>query len=103
MLFLALCYHTESSMSDPDELGELIAYLVRTSRLSAAEVTHLVGEVLSFLAETPEAFVRRRHLALQSQGLANDAIFAQLASELERLRFRAPPLTARQIRRIIYG
>jgi hypothetical protein len=90
-------------MSDLDELEELIAYLVRTSRLSAAEATHVVGEVLSFLAETPEAFIRRRHLALQAQGLANEAIFAQLVHELERLRFRSPPLTARQIRRIIYG
>ena len=90
-------------MSDLSELEELIAYLVRTSRLSTSEATRLVSEVLSFLAETPEAFIRRRHLALQSQGLANDAIFAQLAAELERLRFRAAPLTARQIRRIIYG
>ena len=90
-------------MSDPTELDELIAYLVRTSRLSAPEAERLVNEVLSFLAETPEAFIRRRHLALQSQGLPNDAIFARLAAELERLRFRAPPLTARQIRRIIYG
>ena len=90
-------------MSDLTELDELIAYLVRTSRLSAPEAARLVNEVLSFLADTPEAFIRRRHLALQSQGVANDAIFTQLAAELERLRFRAPPLTARQIRRIIYG
>jgi hypothetical protein len=90
-------------MSDLGELEELIAYLVRTSRLSPPEATRLVREVLGFLGETPEAFIRRRHLALQSQGLANDAIFAQLAAELERLRFRAPPLTPRQIRRIIYG
>lgn len=90
-------------MSDPTELDELIAYLVRTSRLSAPEAERIVNEVLSFLAETPEAFIRRRHLALQTQGRSNDAIFAQLAAELERLRFRAPPLTARQIRRIIYG
>ena len=90
-------------MSDLGELEELIEYLVRTSRLSAPEAERLVNEVLSFLAETPEAFIRRRHLALQSQGLPNDAIFARLAAELERLRFRAPPLTARQIRRIIYG
>ena len=90
-------------MSDLSELEELIAYLVRTSRLSAAEATHLVNEVLGFLAETPEAFIRRRHLALQSQGLANDAIYLRLVAEVERLRFRAPPLTPRQIRRIIYG
>jgi hypothetical protein len=90
-------------MSDLDELEELIAFLARTSPLSTSQAARLVGEVLSFLAETPEAFIRRRHLALQAQGLANDAIFSQLAAELGRLRFRAPPLTARQIRRIIYG
>jgi hypothetical protein len=90
-------------MSDLGELEDLIAYLVRSSRLSAPEATHLVNEVLGFLAETPEAFIRRRHLALQSQGLANDAIFTRLVAELQRLRFRAPALTARQIRRIIYG
>ena len=90
-------------MSDFGEIEELIAYLVRTSRLSRQEATRLVNEVLGFLAETPEAFIRRRHVALQSQGLANDAIFTRLVAELEQLRFRAPPLTARQIRRIIYG
>jgi hypothetical protein len=90
-------------MSDLGELEELIAYLVRTSRLSTPEATRVVSEVLAFLADTPEAFVRRRHLALQARGLANDVIFAQLAAELKRLRFRAPTLTTRQIRRIIYG
>lgn len=90
-------------MSESGELEELIGYLVRTSRLNAVEAKRLVDEVLGFLAETPEAFIRRRHLALQSQGLANDAIYSQLVTEVERLRFRAPPLTARQIRRIIYG
>jgi hypothetical protein len=90
-------------MADLEELEELVAFLVRTSPLSAPQARRLVGEVLSFLAETPEAFIRRRHLALQARGLANDAIFAQLAAELDQLRFRAPPLTARQIRRIIYG
>jgi hypothetical protein len=90
-------------MSDLDGLEDLIAYLVRTSRLSASEATRVVSEVLGFLVDTPEAFIRRRHLELQSQGLANDAIFAQVALDLQRLRFRAPPLTTRQIRRIIYG
>jgi hypothetical protein len=90
-------------MSDLAELEDLIAYLVRTSRLSAPEAARVVHEVLAYLAETPEAFIRRRHLALQAQGIANETIFTQLVGELERLRFRAPPLTPRQIRRIIYG
>ncbi|MGH8177539.1 MAG: hypothetical protein ACREV5_14865 [Steroidobacter sp.] len=90
-------------MPDPTELGELIAYLVRTSRLSPAEATRVVNEVLAFMNETPEDFIRRRHLLLQSEGLSNSAIFQQLTSELAQRRFRAPPYSERQIRRVIYG
>jgi hypothetical protein len=90
-------------MSDLAELQELIAYLARTTRLTPAESARVVDEVLSFLAETPEAFVRRRHHALQAEGLPNSVIFARLASELRKLRFRAETLSERQIRRIIYG
>jgi hypothetical protein len=90
-------------MSDLGEFRELVQYLARTSRLSPQEATRIVHEVLAFLAETPEAFIRRRHLALQSEGLGNAEIFARLAAELSRWRFRAPEYTARQIRRVIYG
>jgi hypothetical protein len=90
-------------MSDPGELQELIAYLVRTSRLSPAEAQRLVAEVLSFLRETPEDFVRRRHRALQAAGLSNASIYLQLAAQMSAWRFRAPEYTARQIRRMIYG
>jgi hypothetical protein len=90
-------------MSDPAEFEELIAYLIRTSRLGHSEAVHLVDEVLSFLNERPEEFVCRRHRILQAEGLSNDEIFARLAAELQRWRFRAPEYTERQIRRIIYG
>jgi hypothetical protein len=90
-------------MSDLAELQELITYLTRTTRLSPSEASRVVNEVLSFLAETPDSFVRRRHHALQAEGLSNSAIFAQLAAELGQLRFRAESLSERQIRRIIYG
>jgi hypothetical protein len=90
-------------MADLDDLRELVDHLTLTSRLTAAEAERLVGEVLTYLGETPEAFIRRRHLALQSEGLANDKIFERLAKELEQRRFSAPAYTTRQIRRIIYG
>lgn len=86
-----------------DDLHELVEYLARTSRLEPQEARRVVDEVLSFLAEEPEAFVRRRHLALQRQGLANPAIFAQLHAELAQRRFPAPAYSTRQLRRIIYG
>jgi thioesterase domain-containing protein len=90
-------------MSDLGDLEELIDHLARTSRLTPREAARVVDEVLEFLGETPEAFIRRRHYALQAEGLSNPAIFAQLAEEVARRRFRAPRYTARQIRRIIYG
>ena len=90
-------------MPDPAELNELIEYLARSSRLSPAEAHRLVQEVLAFMNETPEDFIRRRHLQLQTQGVSNQVIFRQLASELTQRRFRAPVLSERQIRRVIYG
>jgi hypothetical protein len=77
-------------MPDQTELGELVAYLVRSSRLSPAEAARVVSEVLAFLDETVEDFIRRRHLALQAQGRSNSEIFTQIASELGLRRFRAP-------------
>ena len=38
-------------MSDQAELEDLVAYLVRSSRLTAQEAARLVDEVLSFLDE----------------------------------------------------
>jgi hypothetical protein len=90
-------------MQDRRDLPELIAYLARSTRLTPGEARRVVDEVLAFLDETPDAFIRRRHLELQAAGLDNRAIFARLGEELALRRFRAPPLSARQIRRIVYG
>jgi len=90
-------------MSEPSEFADLLAYLVRTTRLSQAEATRLIDEVLSFLDERPEEFVCRRHRAMQGEGLPNTEIFTRLAAELERWRFRAPQYSERQLRRMIYG
>ena len=90
-------------MSDQTELAELTAYLVRSTRLTAAEAQKVVDEVLAFMDETVEDFIRRRHFALQSHGLSNARIFAQITQELAQRRFSAPELSERQIRRIIYG
>jgi hypothetical protein len=90
-------------MPDQTELDELVAYLVRTTRLNPAEASRIVHEVLHFLDETPEDFIRRRHLALQSSGHANSGIFQQIAAELKELRFKAGDYSERQIRRVIYG
>ena len=95
--------HALESRGAQDEMGELVEYLARSSRLSLPEATRLVNEVLAFMSEMPEDFIRRRHLALQAQGLSNRDIYLQIAKELEARRFRAPEYSERQIRRIIYG
>lgn len=96
-----------ASAMDPkgaqEDMGELVDYLARSSRLTPQEATRLVHEVLAFMSEMPEDFVRRRHLALQAQGLSNRAIYLQITTELASRRFRAPDYSERQIRRIIYG
>ena len=86
-----------------DDMAELVDYLARSSRLTPQEAAQLVNEVLAFMSEVPEDFIRRRHLALQAQGLSNRAIYLQLSAELTVRRFRAPDYSERQIRRIIYG
>lgn len=90
-------------MSDLGDLEDLVAYLVRTTRLSQTEVNRLVNEVMAFMDETSEEFVRRRHQQLQREGLANSEIFSRLVAETKQRRFCAPDYTERQIRRIIYG
>lgn len=91
------------SNAESNDLEDLVEYLARTTRLERREAERLIDEVLSFLAEQPETFVRRRHLELQRQGLANETIFTRLGQELVRRRFAAPAYTRRQLRRIVYG
>lgn len=90
-------------MSEQSELTELANYLVRTTRLTAAEASKVIDEVLSFMNETPDEFIRRRHLALQAQGSSNAKIFPRIAAELSERRFRAAKYSERQLRRIVYG
>jgi hypothetical protein len=90
-------------MAEPMEFSELVAYLVRTTRLTPSEATHVIGEVISFLGDRPDEFVCRRHRSLQAEGVPNSEIYARLRDELARWRFRAPDYTERQIRRLIYG
>jgi hypothetical protein len=83
--------------------ADLLAHLVRTSRLGHAEVEKLVRETLDYFSESVEQFVTRRHAELQAEDLRNDAIFERIRAELAERRFAAPPLSERQIRRLVYG
>jgi hypothetical protein len=71
--------------------------------LSRAQATRAVDEVLDALGLEVDEFIARRHAELQAQGESNSVIFERIARELGELRFKAPELSARQIRRRIYG
>ena len=87
----------------PGPHDDLVAHLVHTTPLSAGEADRVVAEVVGYFAEPVPDFVRRRHGELQARGLTNDRIFTALRSELPARRFPPPPLSARQLRRLIYG
>lgn len=81
----------------------LIRHLHRVTGLSEDRCRHLVGEVVAFFDESVEDYVRRRHAELKTYGSRNDAIFEQLRTELVGRVVRAPGLSVRQLRRIVYG
>ena len=74
-----------------------------TTGLSEAEASRVVEDVVAFLAEPLEDYVRRRHTELKTYGAKNTQIFEQIAEELAARVVAAPELTERQLRRIVYG
>jgi hypothetical protein len=90
-------------MSDAGELDDLVAHVARSSGLPPSRARRIVDDVLNYLAESPEDFIRRRHAALLRLGRRNEEIYARLAEEAAQRRFPAPTYSIRQIRRIIYG
>jgi hypothetical protein len=85
------------------QYSDLVAHLVRSTPLSEGEADRVVAEVLEWFAEPVAEFVRRRHRELAARGLTNDRIFATVGAELSGRLFPAPPLTPRQLRRLVYG
>lgn len=88
-----------SSSPDP----QLVEHLVRQSGLSKEAAVRLIGEIVALYSETPHSYIRRRHFELQKSGLSNERIYTIIAEELADHRFCCEPMTARQIRRAIYG
>lgn len=82
---------------------DLVEHLARSTPLSTSEAARVVAEVVGYFAEPVQDFVRRRHAEMKHRGLANDQIFAELGAELAVRRVAPPPLSARQLRRMVYG
>ena len=80
-----------------------MGHLVATTGLSRAEASRVVEDVVAYLSEPVEDYVRRRHAELKTYGAKNPEIFERIAGELAERVVAAPELTERQLRRIVYG
>jgi hypothetical protein len=83
--------------------SELVERIVASTGLTAAEAARVIEDVVAHHAERVEEYVRRRHAELKTHGASNPEIFTRIAEELGGRVVGAPPLTERQLRRIIYG
>lgn len=80
----------------------LIRHLVSILGVGPQEAARIVGEVLDHYREPVEAYVRRRHAECRLRGMRNEEIYELIRGELDRRLVAPPPLTSRQVRRIIY-
>ena len=90
-----------SSLQAPS--SDLVSRVAASTGLSHGEAARVIADVVAYYSETTEEYVRRRHQHLQTFGMRNPEIFAQITAELSRRVVAAPPLTERQLRRIVYG
>jgi len=88
-------------MADPLDLAR--ERLERLLGLAPAQAERAVSETLDCLGLGVDEYIAERHRQLQGRGVRNPAIYDTIAQELRLLRFTAPALSPRQIRRRIYG
>ena len=82
---------------------DLVRHVAASTGLPEATARRVVADVVAYFGETVEDFVSRRHGELRSKGHKNDEIWPMIAAELGVRRFRAPELSERQLRRIVYS
>ena len=82
---------------------DLVDRVAGSTGLTPAEAARVVEDVLAWYREPVEEYVRRRHAYHRLYGKRNSEIFALIASELAGRLVAAPPLSQRQLRRIVYG
>jgi hypothetical protein len=83
--------------------SELVRHVAATTGLDEATAMRIVADTCAYFGETVEEWVRRRHTQLRERHLKNDDIWPRLMAELPARRFRAPTLSERQLRRMVYG
>ena len=83
--------------------SEFKRHVAATYGVPEQSFDNLWDEFLACFSMTLEEFVATRHLVHQRAGRRNAEIYGLILEETQGMRFAAPPLTERQIRRIIYG
>lgn len=82
---------------------DLVDRVAGSTGLTPAEAARVVEDVLAWYREPVGEYVRRRHAYHRLYGKRNSEIFALIADELADRLVAAPPLSQRQLRRIIYS
>ncbi|MCO1577423.1 hypothetical protein M8C13_16830 [Crossiella sp. SN42] len=82
---------------------ELVRHVAASTGLPAAVAARVVSDVIGYYAEPVEDYVRRRHRELRRRNRRNDDIWSIVAAELAARPVAAPRLSARQLRRMVYG
>jgi hypothetical protein len=77
--------------------------LERLLGLDPVRARRAVSETIDCLGQEVDDYIAERHRELRATGARNEEIYETIAGELPALRFAAPRLSARQIRRRIYG
>ena len=89
-------------MNDHDA-HELLRHVAASTGLPEATARRVVADVTAYYGETVDEFVKRRHAELKQKNQKNDEIWPLIAAELGSRRFRAPEMSERQLRRLVYG
>jgi hypothetical protein len=87
----------------PSAEPDLVRYVTTSTGLPHATAARVIADVLAYYGETVEDFVRRRHHEMRLRQVRNADIWSAIGAEIPARRFGAPPLSERQLRRIVYG
>ncbi|WP_026423985.1 hypothetical protein [Actinokineospora inagensis] len=82
---------------------DLVRHVAGSTGLPPGVAARVVADVAAYFAETVEDYVRRRHTELRRRQVGNAEIWTRVARELAARPVRAPDLSERQLRRIVYG
>ncbi|HSK58376.1 MAG TPA: hypothetical protein VK935_04910 [Actinomycetospora sp.] len=83
---------------------ELVQHVAASTGLPGAVAARVVADVVAFYcSETTEEYVRRRHRELQARDRRNAEIWAVIADELAHRPVAPGAVSARRLRRMVYG